>query len=121
MLMKSIIAASLAALLLLSGYAVAEENLLQAVVSPFRQKEVNPVNNKQYKDECGSCHFAYQPGLLTTRSWEKLLTEKALAEKTRIVEVENRSAHKTKIRESRASGASLRRRRSFRRAERFIL
>ncbi len=80
MQMKTIIALSLSTLLLLCGNAFAEEDLLQAVVTPFRQKEVNPVNNKQYKDECGSCHFAYQPGLLTTRSWEKLLTEKALAD-----------------------------------------
>ncbi len=80
MQMKSIIALSLTTLMLLGGNAVAEDDLLNAVVTPFRQKEVNPVNNKQYKEECGSCHFAYQPGLLTTRSWEKLLTEKALAD-----------------------------------------
>lgn len=39
---------------------------------------VKPVENKQYKEECGSCHFAYQPGLLPAKSWEKLLTPAAL-------------------------------------------
>jgi len=70
----------LAGLLSLSGIAVAEESLLQAVVTPFRQKELVPVDNKQYQDECGSCHFAYQPGLLPSKSWEKLLNDKALSE-----------------------------------------
>ena len=74
------VAATLAITLALSGAAVAEEDLLQAIVTPFRQKEIVPVENKQYKDECGSCHFAYQPGLLPTKSWEKLLTADALSQ-----------------------------------------
>jgi len=72
--------ALLTGLLLSSGAVVAEENLAEAMFSPLRQKEVNPVSNKLYKDECGSCHFAYQPGLLPSQSWEKLLNEKALAD-----------------------------------------
>ncbi len=35
--------------------------------------DVAPVNNDTYKEECGSCHFAYQPGLLPARSWEKMM------------------------------------------------
>ena len=35
--------------------------------------DVNPVKNELYKDECGACHFAYQPGLLPARSWHKLM------------------------------------------------
>ena len=27
-----------------------------------------------YKKECGSCHMAYQPGLLPQRSWEQMMT-----------------------------------------------
>jgi hypothetical protein len=27
-----------------------------------------------YKEECGGCHFAYPPGLLPARSWEKIMT-----------------------------------------------
>jgi len=38
-----------------------------------RAPGVAPVQNALYKDECGSCHFAYQPGLLPARSWEKLM------------------------------------------------
>ncbi len=38
-----------------------------------KQLDVAPVNNDMYKEECGSCHFAYQPGLLPERSWEKIM------------------------------------------------
>jgi Dihaem cytochrome c len=31
------------------------------------------VGNDLYARECGSCHFAYQPGLLPTASWEKIM------------------------------------------------
>lgn len=72
--------ALLCGLLWTSCTAMAEESLVTAIFTPFRQKEIVPVDNKQYKDECGSCHFAYQPGLLPAKSWEKLLNEKALAE-----------------------------------------
>lgn len=72
--------ALLAGLLWVSGAAWAEQDLLEAMVTPLRQKEVVPVDNKQYKDECGSCHFAYQPGLLPTKSWEKLLAPEALSQ-----------------------------------------
>lgn len=33
-----------------------------------------PAAAKQYTNECGACHFAYPPGLLPARSWEKLLS-----------------------------------------------
>lgn len=29
---------------------------------------------KLYKNECGSCHMAYQPGLLPKRSWQRVMT-----------------------------------------------
>lgn len=32
------------------------------------------VNNLTYKEECGACHFAYQPELLPEASWMKILT-----------------------------------------------
>ncbi|MEO5363709.1 MAG: diheme cytochrome c [Magnetococcus sp. DMHC-8] len=38
-----------------------------------QRAEVAPVQNRLYSTECGACHFAYQPGLLPVRSWEKLL------------------------------------------------
>ena len=37
------------------------------------QPGVAPVTNVLYKTECGSCHFAYQPGLLPKRSWAKMI------------------------------------------------
>lgn len=67
------------ALSLTCGLAAAEAGLLEAIFTPLRQKEIVPVDNKQYKDECGSCHFAYQPGLLPAKSWEKLLSPEALS------------------------------------------
>ncbi|MBT6011872.1 MAG: hypothetical protein HOG80_10870, partial [Candidatus Marinimicrobia bacterium] len=36
---------------------------------------VAPVKNPQYLEECGSCHFPYQPGLLPARSWTKLMAD----------------------------------------------
>ena len=38
-----------------------------------RKKGVEPVKNELYQEECGSCHFAYQPGLLPKRSWKKMM------------------------------------------------
>ena len=35
--------------------------------------DVAAVNNALYREECGACHFAYQPGLLPVRSWQRLM------------------------------------------------
>jgi hypothetical protein len=35
--------------------------------------DVKPISNKLALRECGSCHFAYQPGLLPKRSWKKII------------------------------------------------
>ena len=40
-------------------------------------ERVTPVRNQQYQEECGSCHFAYQPSLLPSRSWQQLMTQLA--------------------------------------------
>ncbi len=32
-----------------------------------------PVNNPTYIEECGGCHFAYQPELLPSGSWKKIM------------------------------------------------
>jgi len=32
-----------------------------------------PVTNDAYRKECGGCHFAYLPGLLPARSWDRML------------------------------------------------
>lgn len=36
-------------------------------------RDVAAINNDLYAKECGSCHFAYQPGLLPARSWNKIM------------------------------------------------
>ncbi len=63
-----------------SGIALAEESLTGWWFSFARHKEVKPVDNPAYQEECGACHLAYPPGLLPSRSWDKLLTEEALAD-----------------------------------------
>ena len=35
------------------------------------------VNNSTYAEKCGACHFAYQPGLLPSGSWAKILAKLA--------------------------------------------
>lgn len=40
----------------------------------MHRSDVEPVNNELYTQECGACHFAYQPGLLPARSWKKLMS-----------------------------------------------
>ena len=65
-----------------SGAGAAEfspdNNFLLWLFDFQRTNGVKPVTNKQYQEECGACHFAYQPGLLPARSWEALLTDRAL-------------------------------------------
>lgn len=53
---------------------------------------VSAVKFKQYKDLCGSCHFAYQPGLLPGMSWEKIMTklESHFGQSLKMTEVEKR-------------------------------
>lgn len=36
-------------------------------------KNLPPVTNTAYAKECGACHFAYQPGLLPSRSWDRIM------------------------------------------------
>ncbi len=36
-------------------------------------KGVKAVENRLYINECGACHFAYQPGLLPQNSWVNLM------------------------------------------------
>ncbi|MDH5472973.1 MAG: diheme cytochrome c [Gammaproteobacteria bacterium] len=41
----------------------------------YRQQSlgVAAVSNPLYKEECGSCHMAFPPGLLPARSWQKMM------------------------------------------------
>lgn len=36
-------------------------------------KYLPPVSNKVYSQECGACHMAFQPQLLPSPSWEKIM------------------------------------------------
>lgn len=38
-----------------------------------RGNDVAPATLPLYQQECGSCHFAYQPGLLPAASWQRLM------------------------------------------------
>ncbi|NOZ52265.1 MAG: hypothetical protein GXP08_03835 [Gammaproteobacteria bacterium] len=40
-----------------------------------RTTGVSPNNNILYQQECGSCHFAYQAGLLPEQSWRAIMTQ----------------------------------------------
>ncbi len=38
-------------------------------LSDLKRSGVLPVKNENYKEECGSCHMTYSPGLLPKQSW----------------------------------------------------
>ncbi|MBL7177057.1 MAG: diheme cytochrome c [Desulfobacteraceae bacterium] len=40
----------------------------------YGKRYLKPVNNPTYIEECGACHFAYQPELLPSGSWGKILS-----------------------------------------------
>lgn len=65
---------------LTSTSAFAEDTFWQWLFSVYRKKEVAPVSDPQYSEECGSCHFAYPPGFLPEASWKKLLDPKAMTD-----------------------------------------
>ncbi len=66
------------ALLIATPAAYAQDSESEWLLSFDRMKGVKPVSDRKYAKECGDCHFAYQPGLLPAKSWEKLLTADAL-------------------------------------------
>ena len=37
------------------------------------REDVAPVDNPLYTQECGCCHFAYQPGLLPAATWAQIM------------------------------------------------
>lgn len=83
MMQKSLKFAGLlfAALVLSTGSAFAEDFFSwigTGTGEGWKGVGVKPVENKRYKEECGSCHFAYQPGLLPAKSWDKLLSAQGL-------------------------------------------
>lgn len=55
-----------------------QESFSDWLFSVSRHKEIAPVNNAAWAEECSACHYAYPPGLLPSASWDKLLTADAL-------------------------------------------
>lgn len=63
------------------GAGVAQAGMGDLLASLFKHhKGVEPVTNELYEEECGACHFPYQPGLLPARSWNRLMAPEALAD-----------------------------------------
>ncbi len=59
-----------------SGTAFGDDDkssLFNRVFGGGKAPGVAPVENPGYLEECGSCHFPYQPGLLPARSWIKVM------------------------------------------------
>jgi len=77
--MKSIIAGTgIVGLLLTVSLVIGDDDKFEKeggfLSQIFAKKtDVAPVKNTTYTEECGSCHFAYQPGLLPARSWQKMM------------------------------------------------
>ncbi len=62
--------------ILVGQFAMSEDNRrgFDEIRKGKKSSGVLPVKNELYKTECGACHFAYPPGLLPARSWEKVMT-----------------------------------------------
>ncbi len=39
----------------------------------YSENNIGKANNPVYKQECGSCHMAYPPGLLPSASWSRMM------------------------------------------------
>jgi cytochrome c553 len=76
------------AVLLITAVAIAIPNLLFADHEEGRKRqrerhrngahrsgELKPVTNPAYKEHCGACHFNYQPELLPSISWKKIVDQ----------------------------------------------
>lgn len=64
----------LGGMLVLSGIAMADGD---SYSRRGKGADVAPVRDVLYAKECGGCHFAYQPGLLPARSWQRLMANLA--------------------------------------------
>lgn len=63
------------AALMVAGIAAADRDDDEGRYNSKSGGTLSAVNNQLYKTECGSCHFAYQPGWLPSRSWTKMMGE----------------------------------------------
>ncbi len=75
MKLKSLLVSTSLGLIVLSFSGISHaEGVFGGLFGGERSPGVAPVENQTYIDECGGCHFPYQPGLLPARSWEKLMS-----------------------------------------------
>jgi len=58
---------------LLAGIGLVATSLSVVGDDDRRGPDVAPVSLPLYQQECGSCHFAYPPGLLPARSWAQVM------------------------------------------------
>lgn len=70
---KSILSLAVAAILMGTSPLSLADRDEDTHRSSTTTRDVAPVENQAYLDECGACHFAYQPGLLPERSWRKIM------------------------------------------------
>lgn len=70
--MKKIIIFSLLILVAVVSHALAGQDKGRYYAE---NKHLKSVQYKLYLNECGSCHFAFQPELLPARSWIKMVNE----------------------------------------------
>jgi len=47
----------------------------EAVETKAALTETRPADFDEYKEECGSCHFAFPPNTLPARSWDRMMNE----------------------------------------------
>ncbi len=62
-------------LISMTGVALSSnKNDENSLFSWYKQSKIDiePIENRLYVEECGSCHFPYQPGLLPATSWETI-------------------------------------------------
>lgn len=71
--MKTAIIISMFLALTITSHAIAESGDKDRRHGSAQGKLVRPVKDKLYLDECGACHFAFQPELLPARSWQRMM------------------------------------------------
>jgi len=73
-LKKTLVVAGIGILTLATAQLLFSDKVWSDEDKPWKRRPgVAPVSNQQYAEECGACHFAYQPGWLPARSWKRLM------------------------------------------------
>lgn len=72
----TVVAVTAVSAVLFSGAVYGDDDDDHKWGSWFKQSklDVAPVVSPVYREECGSCHFAFQPGLLPEKSWHKMMS-----------------------------------------------